>query len=101
MRVRCGWRLHVPLNAGAAPKLDPEGHATYLPSTGALVFVADHLDPLQPQKTYQLWLLPATAGAGSDSGRAVQAGCERECDGRDAAAAQGRGGQRVRRDGGE
>jgi anti-sigma-K factor RskA len=54
--------LHVPLAAGAAPKLDPEGHATYLPSTGALVFVADHLDPLQPQKTYQLWLLPATAG---------------------------------------
>jgi predicted anti-sigma-YlaC factor YlaD len=54
--------LHVPVNAGAVPKLDPEGHATYLPSTGALVFVADHLDPLQPQKTYQLWLLPATAG---------------------------------------
>jgi len=54
--------LHVPLNAGAVPKADPEGHATYLPSTGALVFVADHLDPLQPQKTYQLWLLPATAG---------------------------------------
>ena len=53
--------LHVPLNAGAVPKLDPEGHATYEPSTGALVFVADHLDPLQPQKTYQLWLLPADA----------------------------------------
>jgi anti-sigma-K factor RskA len=54
--------LHVPVNAGAVPKLDPEGHATYEPSTGALVFVADHLDPLQPQKTYQLWLLPATTG---------------------------------------
>jgi anti-sigma-K factor RskA len=54
--------LHVPLNAGAVPKLDPEGHATYQPSTGALVFVADHLDPLQPEKTYELWLLPATAG---------------------------------------
>jgi hypothetical protein len=54
--------LHVPLNAGAVPKLDPEGHATYQPNTGALVFVADHLDPLQPQKTYELWLLPATAG---------------------------------------
>jgi anti-sigma-K factor RskA len=54
--------LHVPLTAGAVPKLDPEAHATYQPSTGALVFVADHLDPLQPQKTYQLWLLPATAG---------------------------------------
>ncbi len=54
--------LHVPLNAGAVPKLDPEAHATYQPNTGALVFVADHLDPLQPQKTYELWLLPATAG---------------------------------------
>lgn len=54
--------LHVPLNAGAVPKLDPEGHATYVPSTGALVFVADHLDPLQSGKTYELWLLPATAG---------------------------------------
>jgi anti-sigma-K factor RskA len=54
--------LHVPLNAGAVPKLDPEAHATYQPQTGALVFVADHLDPLQPQKTYELWLLPATAG---------------------------------------
>jgi len=54
--------LHVPLNAGAVPKLDPEAHATYQPNTGALVFVADHLDPLQPQKTYELWLLPAQAG---------------------------------------
>lgn len=54
--------LHVPLNAGAVPKLDPEGHATYVPSTGALVFVADHLDPLQSGKTYELWLLPSTAG---------------------------------------
>jgi hypothetical protein len=54
--------LHVPLNAGAVPKLDPEAHATYVPATGALLFVADHLDPLQPQKTYELWLLPAEAG---------------------------------------
>jgi predicted anti-sigma-YlaC factor YlaD len=55
--------LHVPLNKGAVPKADPEGHATYQPRTGALVFVADHLDPLQPQKTYELWVLPAAAGA--------------------------------------
>jgi hypothetical protein len=54
--------LHVPLNAGAVPKLDPEAHATYVPETGALMFVADHLDPLQPEKTYELWLLPADAG---------------------------------------
>jgi hypothetical protein len=54
--------LHVPLNAKGVPKADPEGHATYQPSTGTLVFVADHLDPLAPAKTYELWLLPATAG---------------------------------------
>jgi hypothetical protein len=54
--------LHVPLNAGATPKADPEGHVTYQPTTGALVFVADHLDPLAPAKTYELWLLPTTAG---------------------------------------
>ncbi len=59
--------LHVPLNAGAVPKADPEGHATYQPNTGALVFVADHLDPLQPQKTYQLWLPAGDRWIGSDS----------------------------------
>jgi hypothetical protein len=54
--------LHVPLTVGALPKLDPEAHATYLQGTGTLVFVASHLDPLQPDKTYELWLLPAAAG---------------------------------------
>jgi anti-sigma-K factor RskA len=54
--------LHVPLTVGALPKLDPEAHATYVPGTGSLVFVASHLDPLQPGKTYELWLLPAAAG---------------------------------------
>jgi len=54
--------LHVPQNQGAA-KLDPEGHATYDPGKASLVFVASHLDPLRPDKTYELWLLPAEAGA--------------------------------------
>jgi hypothetical protein len=54
--------LHVPLTARQQPKLDPEGHATYVPGKGALMFVASHLDPLDPQKTYELWLLPAEAG---------------------------------------
>lgn len=51
--------LHVPLTAGTLPKQDPEGHAVYVPGKGSLVFVASHLDPLQPYKTYELWLLPA------------------------------------------
>ena len=54
--------LHVPLTARQQPKLDPEGHATYEPSKGTLVFVASHLDPLDEGKTYELWLLPAEAG---------------------------------------
>ena len=54
--------LHIPLTVGAVPKLDPEAHATYVSSTGSLVFVASHLDPLLPGKTYELWLLPAEAG---------------------------------------
>ena len=54
--------LHVPLTARQQPKLDPEGHATYVPGRGSLLFVASHLDPLQPSKTYELWLLPEQAG---------------------------------------
>jgi hypothetical protein len=53
--------LHVPSKGDV--KLDPEGHATYVPGKASLVFVASHLDPLEPAKTYELWLLPADAGA--------------------------------------
>jgi hypothetical protein len=53
--------LHVPATKGAPVKLDPEGHAVYVPSKASLVFVASHLDPLQPAKTYELWLLPEQA----------------------------------------
>ena len=53
--------LHVPATKGAPVKLDPEAHAVYVPSKASLVFVASHLDPLQPAKTYELWLLPEQA----------------------------------------
>jgi anti-sigma factor RsiW len=52
--------LHVP--QARAAKLDPEAHAVYVPGKASLVFVASHLDPLQPAKTYELWLLPEQAG---------------------------------------
>jgi hypothetical protein len=55
--------LHIPVAAGAQPKLDPEAHAVYVPGKGSLVFVANHLDPLQPYKTYELWLLPVDKAA--------------------------------------
>jgi anti-sigma-K factor RskA len=54
--------LHIPATKGAPVKLDPEAHAVYVPSKASLVFVASHLDPLQPAKTYELWLLPEQAG---------------------------------------
>jgi hypothetical protein len=37
----------------------PIGRATYNPDKGALVFLASDMDPLQPDKTYELWLIPA------------------------------------------
>ncbi len=54
--------LRLPLSASAPPKVDPEAHVIYLARTGGLLFLADHLDPLQSGKTYELWLLPAQAG---------------------------------------
>jgi anti-sigma-K factor RskA len=54
--------LHIPQAPGAPVKLDPEGHAVYVARKASLVFVASHLDPLQPTKTYELWLLPTQPG---------------------------------------
>lgn len=41
----------------------PTGHATYLPSKGALVFIGDHLRKLPANKTYELWVIPANGKA--------------------------------------
>ncbi len=41
----------------------PQGKAIYLAKKGGLVFVAGNLAPLPPQKTYELWLLPASGDA--------------------------------------
>lgn len=40
----------------------PTGRATYLASKGMLIFLASNLQPLQPAKTYELWLIPAGEG---------------------------------------
>jgi anti-sigma-K factor RskA len=39
----------------------PQGRATYVASKGSLIFLASNLAPLQPGKTYELWLIPAAA----------------------------------------
>jgi hypothetical protein len=40
----------------------PTGRATYVANKGTLIFLASNLEPLQPAKTYELWLIPAAGG---------------------------------------
>jgi anti-sigma-K factor RskA len=37
----------------------PQGRATYVPEKGTLIFLASNMEPLQPSKVYELWLIPA------------------------------------------
>jgi hypothetical protein len=41
------------------PKPVPMGRAAYLAESGALIFQANDLDKLAPEKTYELWVIPA------------------------------------------
>lgn len=41
----------------------PQGRATYLPDKGQLIFIANNLEPIQSNKVYELWLIPASGGA--------------------------------------
>ena len=43
----------------------PTGRATYVANKGTLIFLASNLEPLQPGKTYELWLIPAAEGQNS------------------------------------
>ncbi|HEX4022636.1 MAG TPA: anti-sigma factor [Acidobacteriaceae bacterium] len=45
----------------AAPQ--PSGHAVYLKDRGALVFTATNMAALPPNKTYELWVIPANGSA--------------------------------------
>lgn len=49
--------------AGANNPPKPEGHASYNAATGALVFVGTHLEQIKADKTYELWVLPASGAA--------------------------------------
>lgn len=40
-------------------RLPATARVFYLPERGALVFQASNLEPLPPQKTYELWLIPS------------------------------------------
>jgi anti-sigma-K factor RskA len=51
----------VTLVAAKGPP-QPQGKAFYLRNRGSLVFLANNMPPLPPQKAYELWLIP-TSGA--------------------------------------
>jgi anti-sigma-K factor RskA len=57
--------MRVILTKGKTTAPVPQGRATYVASKGALIFTASNLEPLQPGKTYELWLIPAAAGVSS------------------------------------
>jgi hypothetical protein len=42
---------------------EPSGDAVYLKNRGGLVFTASHLVALPPNKTYELWVIPANGSA--------------------------------------
>jgi hypothetical protein len=46
----------------------PVGHATYLQKRGALIFVASNMHPVAADKTYELWLIPASGKAPMPAG---------------------------------
>lgn len=53
--------VHFTLVAGKTPP-QPQGKAIYVPRSGTLVFLANNLPAIPPQKVYELWLIP-TSGA--------------------------------------
>ena len=50
---------HVVLRA-AKSQPEPSAKAVYMASTGALLLQASNLNPVQQDKTYELWLIPAS-----------------------------------------
>ena len=58
---------HVVLTETRQPAR-PIGQVSWLPATGALVFMAAGLRPLPPGKTYELWLVPSERQAPMPAG---------------------------------
>jgi len=55
--------VRVTLTTKSLARSGPVGGVTYNADKGSLVFLASELDPLQPYKTYQLWIIPQAGGA--------------------------------------
>ncbi|MBB5055522.1 anti-sigma-K factor RskA [Granulicella aggregans] len=52
-------------------KTTPVGRASYVAGKGALLFTASNLDPLEPLKTYELWIIPADGSSPVPAGTFV------------------------------
>lgn len=50
--------MRVTLTSAKQPPA-PQGKATYVADKGSLVFIASNLEPLDPYKVYELWIIPA------------------------------------------
>lgn len=52
---------HVLLSPASSESTDPapQGRIIYVAENGALIFLGNNLEPLQPSRTYELWLIPA------------------------------------------
>jgi hypothetical protein len=50
--------MRVTLTKGQAAPV-PQGRTTYVASKGSLIFTASNIEPLPPNKVYELWLIPA------------------------------------------
>ena len=61
--------MRVTLVAAKTPP-QPQGKAFYLRNRGSLVFLANNMPALPPQKAYALWLIPAS-GNPIPAGRAA------------------------------
>jgi hypothetical protein len=49
--------------ASSKSRPEPEAHTIYDPHRGRVFVVANHLEALPPEKTYELWLLPKSGAA--------------------------------------
>jgi len=59
--------VHATLTAADIHPL-PSGRVTYVANKGSLVFIASNLTPLDPSKTYELWVIPSDGSAALPAG---------------------------------
>jgi anti-sigma-K factor RskA len=59
--------VHATLTAAETHPL-PSGRVTYVADKGSLIFIASNLAPLDPAKTYELWVIPSDGSAAMPAG---------------------------------